>query len=212
MKSTITRTALSAILGLLVLPDGVHAQVDPSQAALLQRAAESRTRGPQGAPVLVYEISDFQCPYCARFANDVYPRIDSAYVRTGRVQWVFVNLPMPSHGNAWLAAEAALCAGATGDRFWAMHHRLFRAQDEWTGLADPAPLFERFARDAGVPLDPWQACVAGDRVAAIILQDVIFGSRVSGTPTYIINNQQTIVGVKPFAEWQQILDGLLRKR
>lgn len=212
MTDTIARTAVLSALALFLAPAAALAQPAPDVTQLLQRAAESRTRGPQNAAVLVYEISDFQCPYCARFATEVYPQIDSAYVRTGRVQWVFVNLPMPSHTNAWHAAEAALCAGATDDRFWPLHHRLFSGQHEWADRADPAPVFERFAREAGVTMDEWQACVLGDRVAAIILQDVIFGSRVTGTPTFIINNQQTIIGIKPFREWQQILDPLLRKR
>ena len=41
-------------------------------------------------------MSHFQCPYCAQFAQDVFPSIDSAYVRTGLVQWVYVNLPLPA--------------------------------------------------------------------------------------------------------------------
>lgn len=209
------RTVLSLLFPLLLsLPAAVVAaqQLDHPQTRLLRQAAESRSKGAEGAPVLVYEISDFQCPYCRTFAVDVFPQIDSAYIRTSRVQWVFVSLPMPSHMNAWVAAEAALCAGAVGNRFWAMHDRIFGAQAEWAAAATPGPILARYAREAGVPMDAWQACVDEDRVASLILQDVIFGSRVSGTPTFVVNNQQTVVGVKTFAEWREILDGLLRKR
>jgi protein-disulfide isomerase len=181
-------------------------------AALLKRAAESRAKGAATATVLVYEIADFQCPHCARFAVDVFPRIDSAYIQTGHVQWVFVNLPMPSHAHAWLAAEAALCAGAVADRFWVLHDRLFVAGQEWIAAVDPAPLLARYAREAGVPMDAWNACVAQDKVAPIILQDVIFGSRVTGTPTFIVDNVQTIVGVKPFEQWREVLDAALKKK
>jgi protein-disulfide isomerase len=134
-------------------------------------------------------------------------------VRTGRVQWVFVNLPLPAHHNAWTAAEAALCAGATADRFWAVHDRLFGAQDEWVGLEDPTPIYARYAREAGVTMDAYTACVARDRVAPLILQDVIFAasSRVSGTPTFMINNAFTVVGMKSFEEWREILEKELRR-
>jgi protein-disulfide isomerase len=162
---------------------------------------------------VVYEIADFQCPYCARFSRDVFPRIDSAYVRTGKVQWVFVNLPLPSHYNAWPASKAALCAGAVGDRFWQMHERLFGQQEEWSGSAEPMPIFGRYAREAGVPMEAYEACMAGDRVAPLLLQDVIFAatSRVSGTPTFIINNAQTVVGMKTFEEWRDIIEKELRR-
>jgi protein-disulfide isomerase len=208
------KTLLLALLAALSIPDGPAAaqQLEHPQARLLRQAAESRSKGAAGAPVLVYEISDFQCPYCRKFAVEVFPQIDSAYIRTNRVQWVFVSLPMPSHMNAWIAAEAALCAGAVGNRFWSMHDRIFASHAEWSAAADPGTIMARHAREAGVPMEAWEECVAEDRVAPLILQDVIFGSRVSGTPTYIVNNQQTVVGVKTFAEWREILDGLLRKR
>jgi protein-disulfide isomerase len=179
---------------------------------LLEAAAASRSKGAANAPVLVYEISDFQCPYCRQFAVDVFAQIDSAYIQTNRVQWVFVSLPMPSHLNSWVAAEAALCAGAAGGRFWPMHDRLFLDQAEWAAAADPGPIMARYARDAGARMDAWTACVQQDRVAPLILQDVIFGSRATGTPTFVVNNQQTVVGVKSFAEWREILDAALKRR
>ena len=181
---------------------------------LLRLAGESRSKGSADATVLVYEIADFQCPFCARFAVEVFPDIDSAYIRTGKVQWVFVNLPMPSHVQAWIAAEAALCAGAVANRFWLMHDRLFVAGQEWIAAPDPSAVMVRYAREFNLPMDAFQACVAQDRMAPIILQDVIFGSRVSGTPTFIVSAggaQQTVVGVKSFEEWREILNAALRK-
>jgi len=182
-------------------------------AALLERAGMSRAKGQKGAAVVVMEISDFQCPYCGRFAREVYPRIDSAYVMTGKVQWVFVNLPLPNHANAWLAAEAALCAGGSGASFWAMHDRLFQEQAEWSGLSDPASVFRRYAQQAGAKLASYDACVAGDRTATLVLRDVLYGAaaRISGTPAFIINNDQPMVGVKDFEEWKRLLDAALAR-
>jgi protein-disulfide isomerase len=207
----LTGVLVVCLFGAVTSPRPAGAQQESAQTRALKRAAESRMKGEQNAPVLVYEIADFQCPYCGRFAVDVFPQIDSAYVKTGKVRWVFVSLPLPNHANAWLASEAALCAGAEAGRFWAMHDRLFRAQQEWSMLPDPAPVFARYAKDAGVPAAAYQACVAGDRVAALILQDVLFGSGVSGTPTFVINNQQTVVGMKSFSEWQELLEAALKK-
>jgi protein-disulfide isomerase len=187
-------------------------QQQSAHSRLLERAAASRSVGSADAPVLVYEISDFQCPFCRQFALSVFPQIDSAYIQTNRVQWVFVNLPMPSHPNAWVAHEAAVCAGGVSDRFWAMKERIFQGQGEWSAAADPGAVMVRYARESGVPMEAWTACVQQDRVASLLLQDVIFGSRVSGTPTFIVNNQQTVVGVKSFAEWREIIEAALKQR
>lgn len=180
---------------------------------LLERAALARSKGQTGAPVMVYEIADFQCPFCARFAKDVFPRLDSAYIKTGKVQWFFVNLPLPTHGNAWPASEAALCAGATADKFWPMHDRLYATQAEWSNAKDVKPWFDRFARELGVLSPDYQACLAEDRVATLIMQDVIFAasSRVNGTPAFVVNGEQMIVGVKSFDEWKDIIDKLLKR-
>ena len=201
---------LIVALGLL-LPTGAEAQENTT---LLQRAALSRAKGQETAPVMVYEVADFQCPFCSRFARDVFPRIDSAYVRTGKVQWVFVNLPLPNHPNAWVAAEAALCAGATVDRFWKLHDRLFDAQHEWSNAADASTLFAKYAKEAGVSGEAFQRCVREDRVAALILQDVIFAAsaRVNGTPAFIINNELKVTGMKTWEEWQELLDRALAQK
>jgi protein-disulfide isomerase len=221
MKSTVHGAVHAMLLFTLVGAAPARGQGGPAvespQARLLRVAGESRSKGSANAPVLVYEIADFQCPFCARFAVDAFPDIDAAYIKTGKVQWVFVNLPMPSHTQAWGASEAALCAGAVANRFWVMHDRLYVAGQEWINAPDPAAVFARYAREAGVPMEAWQQCVAQDKVAGIILQDVIFGSRVTGTPTFIVTNgnnaqQQFVVGVKSFAEWQEVLDAALRKR
>ena len=209
MKNVLRRW-LGVALALLVLPVAVPAQ-DASR--LLERAAASRVKGQAGAPVLIYEIADFQCPFCGRFAREVFPRLDSAFMKTGKVQWFFVNLPLPNHGAAWAAAEAALCAGALGDRFWSLHDRLFATQAEWSTAKDPAEAIGKLARDAGVNGAEYQACVADDKVAALILQDVIFAAnqRTSGTPTFIINNETSIVGLKTFEEWRLLIEKAMKK-
>lgn len=189
------------------------APVRAQDARLNDRAAMSRFKGNQNASVVVFEFADFQCPYCARFANEVFPRIDSAYVKTGKVQWIFVNLPLPNHSNAWTAAEAAMCAGAVNEKFWSLHDRLFAQQAEWSSAADPAALMARYAREAGVPQDGFQACVLGDRTAGLLIRDVMYATnaRVSGTPAFVINNDPIFVGMKTFEEWRDLLEAALKR-
>lgn len=182
-------------------------------AKLVERAALSRLRGNPEAPVTVFEFADFQCPFCARFSREVFPRLDAEYVRTGKVQWIFVNLPLPNHPNAWAAAEAAMCAGAVNERFWYMHDLLFARQDEWSGVPDPAALMARYAQESGVPADGFQACVLGDRTAGLLVRDVMYAAnqRVTGTPAFVVQGSPIFVGMKTYDEWKEILEGALRK-
>jgi protein-disulfide isomerase len=184
--------------------------------ALIERALESRVKGSPAAGVVVFEVADFQCPHCARFAGTVGKELDRQYVRSGKVQWVFVNLPLHNHRLAWVAAKAALCAGAVGGSFWAMHDRIFAEQRRWTAMDHPGPFLARLATEVGAPSDEYQACMAEDRVAPLILED--FGSAVSagisGTPTFLIMKGdqvvERLVGVHPIEEWNRVLDAALR--
>lgn len=211
MGQRLVAPAVFLVLCLAIAPASVFAQ--DAETDLLQRAARSRAKGHAEAPVLVYAVADFQCPHCAAFARDIFPLLDSAYVRTGKVQWVFVNLPLPSHRRAWGAAKAALCAGAAGDRFWEMHDRLFAGQAEWGRSPEPLERYAGYAREVDVPEDSFRACMHEDRLAPILLEDVIFAVRsgVSGTPTFIINDDRIVIGVKPFEEWRALLDEALEE-
>lgn len=182
--------------------------------SLKERAEAARARGKASAPVLVYEIADFQCPYCARFTREVLPKIDSAYINTGKVKWVFVVMPLPAHPYAWAAAEAALCAGGVANRFWGFHDRLFANQDQWGSSSDPTPYFMTYAKQLKIPLSGFQDCIVHDSVASLIIEDVIAAaaSHVNGTPTFVIDNQEMVVGVKPFDDWKQLLDKELGKK
>lgn len=217
--ATVGFAALVAIATLLAPAGPLSAQggvagtsAQSPHAAAIERAMESRTRGAASATVVVFEIADFQCPYCAQFAQTVAPELYERYVATGQVQWVFVNLPLHSHPLAWHAAEAALCAGAAGDQFWPMHDRLFAEQSEWGSLTDPGARFARYAADLGVPGPAFAACTEQDHVAGLILQDVgsAISAGITGTPSFIIMKDQQVVermaGVQAVEQWVEVLE------
>jgi protein-disulfide isomerase len=198
------------IAAVLILFGAATASAQTQKTA--ERAAMGRLKGNPEASVTVYEIADFQCPFCARFSREVFPRIDSAYVKTGKAKWIYVNFPLPTHANAWTAAEAAMCAGGVSDKFWPMHDRLFLNQSEWSGATNPAALFAKYAKDIGVA-DGFDACVADDRMASILVRDILnaSGAGLTGTPAFVINSEPIFAGLRSFDEWKDMLDAALRK-
>src|SRR5256886_10748490 len=106
-------------------------------------------------------MADFQCPACRMFAVTVLPTLDSEYVRTGKVRWVFINLPLTSiHPNAVAAAEVAMCAARQG-RFWQTHDQLYQQQDKWARLAQPRDSPVPLAQRAGGDKTKLLACLNG---------------------------------------------------
>jgi protein-disulfide isomerase len=148
----------------------------------------ARSKGAPDAPVTVYEMADFQCPACRLFAVTVLPTIEREYVQTGKVRWVFINLPLTSvHPNAVAAAEVAMCAARQG-RFWPTHDALYQRQDEWAKLAEPRNTLVKIAQRAGVDRARLLACLAEGSARKEVELDAQRASRsgADATPSFYI--------------------------
>src|SRR5438105_193491 len=77
--------------------------------------------------VSIQIFSDFQCPYCKRFAPAAR-EMESKGVEGVRTKVEFKNFPLSFHPNAQLAAQAAMAAAEQG-KFWEMHDLLFADQN-----------------------------------------------------------------------------------
>ena len=118
-------------------------------------------RGSPDAPIVMYEYSDFQCPFCSRYFVQTEPAIDESYVRSGQVRVVFRDFPLAQlHPNAPAAHVASLCAADQGiEAYWQMHSRLFQTQSEWNESTDAPSYFSTLAGELGLDMESYQACV-----------------------------------------------------
>ncbi len=88
--------------------------------------------GNPDAPVMIAEFSDFQCPFCKRWSEQVLPPLREQL--GDQVALAFLHYPITQiHPNAGNASVAAICAGEQG-KFWEMHDLLFARQAEWSNL------------------------------------------------------------------------------
>jgi protein-disulfide isomerase len=171
----------------------------------------ARTRGSRRAPVTVYELSDFQCPFCRRFASETFPHLDSAYIRTGKVRWVFLNHPARrAHKNADRAAQFALCAGEQR-RFWPMHDELFAGQAAWGPLEQPDSALHAVAAAVGANRARMDACVAKDGTRASVVADGAFARRlgIGGVPAFVVDGRMVAQGARPLEVFTAVLDSVL---
>jgi protein-disulfide isomerase len=173
-----------------------------------------RTKGSPTAPLTIYELSDFQCPYCRRQALDVLPTLEKEFIATGKVRWIFLNLPITQlHPNASAAAEFAMCA-AKIDRFWPVHDLLFTYQDKWAPLKDPGPFLITLADSAGIPRDSLTGCLQNHETRALVQAEAEGAARsgVSSTPTVYIEGVGLLRGAAPLEAYRQVLDSLWKEK
>lgn len=175
-------------------------------------ADRARIQGEGAARVWIVEVSDFQCPYCRMWHDSTYPALVREYVRTGKARLAYVNFPLPSHRNAWPAAEAAMCSGVQG-KFWPMHDKLFESQPVWAALEDPTSFVDSLARSAGVDAAKMRACVTSHATRPLIQADVdrVTAAGINSTPNFIIGDQP-IVGAQPIEVFRRAIDTALEKK
>ncbi|MEJ2290223.1 MAG: thioredoxin domain-containing protein [Deinococcales bacterium] len=154
----------------------------------------SHSIGPANAKHVIREFSDFQCPFCARFATDVFPQLKAELLSSGDVRFEFHYFPLKSiHPNAMTAAEAAECVTAANDpaSFWTYHDALFASQDSWSGLSDPVSALVKIASDAGLKTDGVTQCIHDGTYSGSIdkaFQAAANDLHLTGTPTLFVDN------------------------
>jgi protein-disulfide isomerase len=163
---------------------------------------DSPSKGAAGGRVVVQMFADFECPFCARGAETM-----SALIKAfpGSVRVVWRNLPLPMHGEAQLAAEAAMEAfaqkGATG--FWKMHDLLL---SDTTASNLDRPALERHAASLGLDARRFAAALdAGTHRAAVEADAKVAASAgIRGTPGFVVNGY-FVSGAQPLAKFKKLV-------
>jgi protein-disulfide isomerase len=174
---------------------------------------EMRSKGSPKAPVTVYEMSDFQCPYCRQFALETFPRLEQDYIRAGKVRWVFINFPLTSvHPHASAAAELALCAGRQ-QAFWRVHDLLFAHQESWAPLKEAGPFFVSLADSARLSKPALLTCLESPDTRNSVQADAEGAARsgATSTPTFYIEGG-LLEGALPLSVFRQVLDSVYAER
>ena len=186
-----------------------HSPQAGDAAALQDPLMAQRTKGDPAAPLTIYEVSDFQCPYCRVFWKETLPAIEREYIETGKARFIFLNLPITQiHPNAAAAHEFAMCA-ARQDRFWPVHDLLYRYQELWAGLEEPKAYFMSLVDSAALNRDSVTACVETGAVRWLVQQEAMAVAQqgVQSTPSFIIEGG-LLTGAVPMDQWRPLLDSL----
>ncbi|MBU0554103.1 thioredoxin domain-containing protein [Myxococcota bacterium] len=153
--------------------------------------------GPASALVQVVEFSDFECPYCGKFAQTLKEIHEE---NPGLFSLHFKHTPMAFHERAQPAARAAICAQRQG-RFWPMHDTLFERRKQ---LSDAD--LEGYAKALGLDMEAYTACLKDPATQAQINADLAQAKAlgVGGTPTFFVNGWR-YSGALPKAHVEGIL-------
>jgi protein-disulfide isomerase len=167
-------------------PSGVNISNDPR-------------RGGPDAAVTIVEFSDFQCPHCRTFHQEIFPALRSLY--GDQIRWVFVNRFFSgAHQQAEEAAIGGECALRQG-KFWEYADYVFANQDRL-----PEGIVANAAAEIGLDETSYSQCLSNRETASEVAADQAEAARlgVGGTPYFLVNGNE-VLGAQPVGVFNEVL-------
>ena len=207
-RRRVVSLAAAAAGGVVALGAGGYWAYRALSAADLMQAGPlgEQAMGDPKAPVTVIEYASLTCPHCARFAREVFPKLDEQYIRAGKVRFILREFPFDELG----AGVFTLAHCAAKDNYFTVVDKLFETQPTWLVDQPITPLRAVF-HDLGLTAAAFDACLEYRKVIDGIswVRDRAYNDfKVNATPTFFINKKMYEGGMS-FDELDKILRPLV---
>jgi len=164
-------------------------------------------RGTKGAPIVLVEYSDFECPFCSRGYNTV-TEILNKY--KGKVQFIYKHLPLSFHQQAMVASQYYEAIRIQNEKkAFDFHDAIFNNQRK---LKNGEAFLKAQAKKLGVNMSKLAKDVKSDAVKKRIDEDMAEAAKfgIQGTPGFVINGIP-VKGAYPLSHFVKIVDKLKEK-
>jgi protein-disulfide isomerase len=187
--------------------------------------------GDPSAPLTMVEFSDYECPFCKSFFEETLPKIKEQYIDTGKLRFVYRDLPLSFHEPA--ASKEALAANCArdqkGDDGYFLYHDEIFARTTSNGEGMKSADYAAAATKIGLDVSAFNSCLSTEKFKDEVAADLAAVEKLTqdysavfqqgiGTPTFIVGKTdssgtftgQVVSGAQPFESFQQIIDELLK--
>jgi protein-disulfide isomerase len=166
--------------------------------------------GPANAPVTITEFASMTCPHCAAFNADVFPKIKSEYIDTGKIRYVFREFPLDIKAAAGSMLARCIAKDDAG-KYFAVIDLLFKQQADWV-MKDTTETLIRIGKQAGLTQQAVEDCLKDQALLDKIAADQKYAAevlKVDSTPTFFVNGEK-IKGETSFDEFAKRINPLLK--
>jgi protein-disulfide isomerase len=211
-NAALSLTGLAAVAGLSPwrLIDAAMAQSATVADVAKPVSLPDMALGPKDAAVTITEYASMTCPHCARFAEDVFPKIKATYIDTNKVRYVFREFPLDIKAAA--GAMLARCiAKDDAEKYFAVINTLFKSQEEWAGPKTTESL-KLIGKQAGLSGQAVETCLKDQPLLDKIAADQKYANevlKVNSTPTFFVNGDM-VKGETSFEEFEKKIKPLLK--
>jgi protein-disulfide isomerase len=175
-------------------------------------------RGKKDAKVVIVNYDDFQCPFCSRMHQTLFPELLKTY--GSQVKIIYKDYPLTSiHPWAMHAAVNANClASQNNDAYWEFADYAHANQKDISGekreIKEEYGKLDQITQDIGkkhrVDLAQLNACIKKQDEAPV-RASMAEGDKlgVDATPTLFVNGER-LYGAVPEAELRKVIDRALQ--
>ena len=170
--------------------------------------------GSQNAEISIVEFGDYQCTFCYKFHQNTLNTIQSDYIDSGKINYVYRDFPL-NGSDSILAAEAAYCANDQ-ENYWQYHNLLFENwAGENTGWITMNSLTQ-FAVDLKLDISEFKNCLTSHKYYQKVIDNENYAKKINinATPSFLIfNNEEVIriIGAQQLDKFQTAIEQLMSK-
>jgi protein-disulfide isomerase len=164
--------------------------------------------GPANAPVTITEFASMTCPHCAAFNAEVFPKIKSAYIDTGKIRYIFREFPLDIKAAAGSMLARCIAKDDSG-KYFAVVDLLFKQQNDWV-MKNTTETLTRIGKQAGLTQQAVEDCLKDQSLLDKIAADQKYANevlKVNSTPTFFVNGEM-IKGETSFEEFDKKIKSL----
>ena len=208
--AALSMTGLAALAGLSPLRLITEAMAQSAPDVAKPVSLPDMALGPANAPVTITEFASMTCPHCAAFNENVFPKIKSTYIDTGKIRYVFREFPLDIKAAAGSMLARCIANGDAG-KYFAVIDMLFKQQNDWV-TKNTTETLTRIGKQAGLSQKGVEDCLKDQALLDKIAADQKYASevlKVDSTPTFFINGEK-IKGETSFAEFDKKIKSLLK--
>jgi protein-disulfide isomerase len=208
--TALSMAGLAALAGFspLRLMSGAFAQTAADVAK--PQSLPDMALGPADAKVTITEYASMTCPHCAAFNDQVFPKIKSEFIDTGKVRYVFREFPLDIKAAAGSMLSRCIANGDPS-KYFAVTDLLFKSQADWV-MKNTTESLSRIGKQAGLSQQQVDDCLKDQALLDKIAADQKYASevlKVDSTPTFFINGDK-IKGEASIEEFEKKINPLLK--
>ena len=148
--------------------------------------------GSNDAKVKIKVFSSFTCPHCADFHLNIVSKIEKEFVKTGKVQIIFIDFPLDQ--AAFNVSKLLHCLDK--NKQMVFMDTIYQTQNEWTNgsnIDDINVNLKKIVKTMGIDSEKFEKCLVDEVISDKILNERIDAMKkysIEATPTVIINEKK----------------------